>query len=391
MLTHSHYEEDPRVRREAESLVERGRPVDVFALRREGEPADEVLDGVRVRRLGVERHQGAGIGTYLREYLSFVARAGWSLTRAHRGRRYALVQVHTLPDFLAFGGLPVRLAGVPILLDLHEAMPEFFRMRFPGSASPVAHRLLLIQERASIGLASAVITVNQALADRLVGLGVPRSKVSVILNSPSLRRFDPSAQPERAFMADGILRLVYAGALTPVYELDVVLQALVDLRARRPELRVELEIYGRGDAEAGLRGLVADLSLGDVTRFHGRIPIADVPAAIAAADVGLAPTKSNRFTEMSLSTKLFEYGAMNRPIVASALPLIERTFPTGGVATYRPGDPADLGATLLRLVDDPAGREAGIALARARIGELAWDREADRLMDLVDRLAGDRS
>ena len=108
-----------------------------------------------------------------------------------------MVQVHTLPDFLAFGGLPVRLTGVPILLDLHEAMPEFFRMRFPGSASPVAHRLLLIQERASIGLASAVITVNQALADRSIGLGVPSSKVSVILNSPSLRRFDPSAQPER--------------------------------------------------------------------------------------------------------------------------------------------------------------------------------------------------
>ncbi|HZL33456.1 MAG TPA: glycosyltransferase, partial [Verrucomicrobiae bacterium] len=223
MLTHSHYEEDPRVRREAESLVERGRAVDVYALRREGEPALEVLDGVRVRRLGVERHQGAGIGTYLREYLSFLARAGWSVTRAHRQRRYAVVQVHTLPDFLAFGGLPVRLTGVPILLDLHEAMPEFFRMRFPGSASPLAHRLLLVQERASIGLASAVITVNQALADRLVGLGVPSSKVSVILNSPSLRRFDPSAQPERQFMADGVLRLVYTGALTPVYELDVVI------------------------------------------------------------------------------------------------------------------------------------------------------------------------
>ena len=77
-----------------------------------------------------------------------------------------------------------------------------------GSASPVANRLLLIQERASIGLASAVITVNQALADRLIGLGVSPSKVSVILNSPSLRRFDPAALPARAFMADGVLRLV---------------------------------------------------------------------------------------------------------------------------------------------------------------------------------------
>ncbi len=390
MITHSHYEEDPRVRREAESLVERGRAVDVYALRRAGEPADEVLDGVRVRRLGVERHQGAGIATYLREYLSFLVRAGWAVSRAQRGRHYAVVQVHSLPDFLVFAGLPLRLTGVPLLLDLHEAMPEFFKMRFPGAANGLAHRLLLVQERASIGLASAVITVNDALADRLVALGVPRDKVSVILNSPALRHFDPAAQPERPFMADGVLRLVYAGALTPVYELDVVLDALALVRARRPELGFELNIYGRGDAETALRDQVERLGLAGFVRFHGRIPIAAVPAVIAAADIGLAPTRLNRFTEMSLSTKVFEYGAMDRPIVASSLPLVERLFPDGAVATYRPGEPADLADVLLGLVDAPARRAAAVALARARIEELSWDREADRLMELVDRLAGDR-
>lgn len=390
MIVHSHYEEDPRVRREAESLVERGRDVDVFGLRRAGEPAEETIDGVHLRRLGVERHQGAGIGTYLREYLSFLARAGWAVTRAHRRRHYAVVQVHSLPDFLVFSGLALRLAGVPLLLDLHEAMPEFFRMRFPGSGG-AAHRLLLVQERLSIGLASAVITVNQALADRLVELGVPAGKVSVLLNSPSLRRFDPAAQPARAFMADGILRLVYAGALTPIYELDVVIRSLARIHALRPGLPVELEIFGRGDGDTALHDLVAELGLGPAVRFHGRIPIAEVPAAIAAADIGVAPTARNRFTEMSLSTKLFEYGAMDRPIVASALPLVERLFPAGSVATYQPGDPDDLASVILRLVDDPIGRQQAVGLARARIGELAWDHEADRLMALVDRLAGDQA
>ena len=367
MIAHTHYEEDPRVRREAESLVERGRPVDVYALRRDGQAATELLDGVRVIRLGVERHQGAGIRTYLREYLSFLTRAGWAVTRAQPHRRYAVVQVHSLPDFLVFGGLPVRLTGVPLVLDLHEAMPEFFSMRFPGAASPAAHRLLLVQERISIGLASAVITVNEALADRLVDLGVPRAKVTVILNSPALRHFDPSAQRDRAFMADGVLRLVYAGALTPTYELDVVLDALAVLRARRPDLRFALELYGRGDAEAGLRTRVEELGLAEDVRFHGRIPIAEVPAAIAAADIGLAPTRRNPFTEMSLSTKVFEYGALNRPIVASDLPLVERTFGAGSVATYRSGQPENLAEVLLEQVDDPAGRSSRVALVQARI------------------------
>ena len=172
MLTHSYYEEDPRVRREAECLAAAGFPVDVFALRQPGAGRQASIDGVAVHRLDVQRHQGAGLGVYLREYLAFFARAALALTRAHRRRRYGLVQVHTLPDFLVGAALPLRLAGVPVLLDLHEAMPEFFRSRFPGASNPIVHRILLLQERESIALATHVQTVNDALAGRLVGLGV---------------------------------------------------------------------------------------------------------------------------------------------------------------------------------------------------------------------------
>ena len=350
---------------------------------------------MRVIRLGVERHQGAGIATYLREYLSFLGRAGWAVSRSQRRRHYAVVQIHSLPDFLGFAGLPLRLTGVPIVLDLHEAMPEFFAMRFPkaasSAASPAAHRALLVQERLSIGLARAVITVNEALADRLVSLGVARDKITVILNSPARRHFDPARQPIRPFMADGVLRLVYAGALTPTYELDVVLEALAIVRARRPELEWALELYGRGDAEPALRAQVERLGLVDAVQFGGRIPIAEVPAVIAAADVGLAPTRRNAFTEMSLSTKVFEYGALDRPIVASRLPLVTRTFGADAVATYEPGQPGDLADVLLEQVDEPQDRARRVNLAAARIAELSWEREADRLMALIDRLAHDRA
>ena len=51
MIVHAYYEEDPRVRREAESLAASGRPVLVLGLRRPELPAEEVLQGVHVRRL----------------------------------------------------------------------------------------------------------------------------------------------------------------------------------------------------------------------------------------------------------------------------------------------------------------------------------------------------
>jgi glycosyltransferase involved in cell wall biosynthesis len=389
MIVHAYYEEDSRVRREAESLVARGRPVEVFALRRDGDSRQAVLAGVTVHRLDVQRHQGAGLGTYLREYLAFLVRSSWAVARAQRRRHFAVVQVHTLPDFLIFAGLPLRLVGVPLLIDLHEAMPEFFRMRFPGASKPLVHGLLVVQEKLSIRLASAAITVNDALAARLVGLGVPADKITVILNAPSLERFDRGAHPQRAFMADGTLRLVYAGALTPTYELDVALRGVAGLAAARPGLSFSLDVYGRGDSEEPLGALAADLGIAERVTFHGRIPIEAVPPAIAAADIGLAPTRRDEFTDFSLSTKIFEYGAMGKPVVASRLPMVERTFPAGSVSTYEPGNADALTHALLAIVDDSVGRVAAIERTLARIQELSWEHEADDLASLMDRLARD--
>ncbi len=391
MLAHSYYEEDPRVRREAEAVRAAGRQVDVFSLRREGDPPDGELNGVRIRRLDVQRHQGAGIGTYLREYAEFMVRAGVALTRAHGRRRYALVQVHTIPDALVFATLPLRALGVPVILDMHEAMPEFFRMRFPGAARPAVHHALVLQERASIAVANAAITVNDALARRLVAMGVPERKVHVVLNAPVLARFDASAHPHRPFMADGTLRLVYAGALSMVYELDVALEAVARLRIGRPDLRVTLDLYGRDFTEVPLRDRAAALGLADVVRFHGRVPLEAVPAALAASDVGLAPTRRTEFTDFSLSTKIFEYAAMGKPVVASRLPMVEATFPPGTVTTYPAGDAGALAAAIAGIVDDPAARESATARTSGVVDGLAWERLAGPYLALVESLARDRS
>lgn len=388
MLTHSYYEEDPRVRREAEAVAASGRPVTVFALRRPGDPPTGFLDGVDIRRLDVQRHQGAGLVTYVGEYLSFFWRAGWALLRAHRRDRYALVQVHTLPDFLVLAALPLRLAGVPVLLDLHEAMPAFFRSRFPRAGNPVVHGLLALQEGLSIRAATEVMTVNQALGDRLVRIGARAERVHVVPNSPALARFDPASHAPRAFREDGCLRIAYAGALTPTYELDVALRAVAAFAARRPDVPVAVDLYGRGDSADRLRALAAELGIADRVTFHGRIPIEAVPTAIAAADAGLAPTRRDAFTDVSLSTKIYEYAAMRRPVVASRLPLVEQAFPPGALFVYEAGDPASLSTALERLVDDPAARDAAVEAAAATVRASSWEVARTGYLALVERLAG---
>jgi len=387
MIVHAYYEEDPRVRRQAESLVAAGRPVLVLSLRRPELPAEDVLEGVHVRRLDEQRHQGAGLGTYLREYVSFLVRSSWAAVRLHRRHRFGLVQVHSLPDFLVFAALPLRLVGVSVLLDLHEAMPEFFVTRFPRAANPISHRLLLIQERLSIAFATHVLTVNEAFGDRLRGLGLRDDKLSIVINSPALGRFAEAAHAQRAFREDGMLKLVYTGALTPTYELDVAIRAIARIATERPDLDVRLDLYGRGDSEEELRALAAELGVRGRVTFHGRIPIDDVPAAVAAADIGIAPTRLDPFTAMTISGKIYEYGAMGKAVVASRLPLVERTFPDGTVARYEPGDAEGLAAAIVALADDPIRRAEAVDSTQDVVRDTAWEREAERYVALVDRLA----
>ena len=387
MIVHSYYEEDPRVRREAESLVAAGRPVDVFALRRPDDEPEAMVEGVKVHHLDVQRHQGAPLPVYLAEYVAFLVRALFAVARAHRRRRYGLVQVHSLPDFLVFAALPLRAAGVPVVLDLHETMPDMFRSRFPGAANPVTNALLLAEERVSIAAATHVITVHEARRRRLEALGIPAERMSVVINSPSLARFDADRHPTRSFAEDGATTLIYTGALTPIYELDVTVDAVAILAATRPDLRIRLELYGRGDSEQALRERAARHGIADRITFHGRIPLDEVPAAVARADIGLAPTRLDEFTEATISTKIFEYGAMRKAVVASRLPLVEETFPDGSVRTYDPGDPASMARAIAAFADDHAARERAVAATLARVRDLAWEREAERYVALVDRLA----
>lgn len=391
MVVHAYYEEDPRVRRQAEALVGAGWEVDVFGLRREGEAPTGTVAGVNVHRLPVGRHQGAGPIMYVAEYGAFLVRAMFATTRAHSRRHYGLIQVHSMPDYLVFAAAPLKLSGVPVLLDLHEVMVEFFKTRFPGAANGLTNSLLRLQERMSIAFADHVLTVCDPFADRLLRNGLKPERLTVVMNSPDLRLFDPSLQPRRAFMADGTLRIIYTGALTPTYELDVLLRAIAEIRRDRPSLPITAAFYGRGDSKESLEALAGSLGIFDLLTMPGRIPIDQVSAAVAAADVGIAPTRLDPFTEMTLSGKVMEYAAMDKPVVASRLPSVAGYFAPDTLAFYDPGDARSMADAILRLVDDPKETAARVASTGKRIEELSWARQFAAYRGVVERLQARRS
>ena len=114
-----------------------------------------------------------------------------------------------------------------------------------GFTTPRADRAheYLYRRLNNCGLATVRVAANQ-----FHGLRSHRNQAdyafSVIINSPSLARFDADRHPSRAFAGDGRLTLVYAGALTPIYELNVAVDALAHLARNRPDLDIRLELYG---------------------------------------------------------------------------------------------------------------------------------------------------
>ncbi len=136
MVTHSFYESDNRVIRYAESLAPRSDHVDVVALRRAPDLArEETIGGVSVFRIQDRfgKDQNFKSGSYLWPLLRFLAASSWGLTRRHWRRRYDLVHVHNIPDFLVFAAWSPKLTGAKMILDIHDIVPELFASKFGAS------------------------------------------------------------------------------------------------------------------------------------------------------------------------------------------------------------------------------------------------------------------
>jgi len=383
IVVHATYPADPRVRRQAEALTRSGHQVDILCLRGAGQPAAEQGGGLRIIRLPVDRAFTGFVG-HMAEYLAFAGMAAVRLAREHRRRRYQLVQVATVPDFLVFAAAPLKLSGIPLLLDLHEDMPEFFRDRF---AAPALRPLLPLVggvARASAAVADELITVHEPLRQLAIGRGVPPGKISVVMNSADPRLFDPSRHPRRPFMEDGELRLIHHSNLQRIYGLEVLIDAVVRIG---PSLPLRVDIYGDGPYRPQLEAAVARTGTADRVQLNGPVPIEELPRLIAGADVGVLPTLDEPYLHLSLSTKLLEYATMGITIIGSDLATVRAHFTPEAIRYVPGGDPDALATAIREVAADPVAAARFGAEAHRQAAEYGWEAQAARYLEIVERLA----
>lgn len=382
LLQNSRYPRDPRVRREATTLVEAGFQVTVISPAVRGHSWHEIIDGVQAYRYPAPRG-GQGLLGYVWEYgycmtASFLL-SFWIFVR----HGFDVVHAHNPPDLFVFIAVFYKLAGKKFVFDQHDLAPEMYHARFSGGGNRIVHRLLVLFEKLSCRLADHVIATNESYRAMEMDRGtVPEHRISVVRNGPDLtrvRRLSPDAElRERAATI-----IAYVGSIGVQDGMDYLLRALRKLIDDLGREDFYVVVIGGGDALQASKTLASELGLNEHVWFTGIIPFNDerLMHYLSTADIFVEPSPSNAYTERSTAIKVMEYMALARPIVA--FDLREHRFTAQGAALYaRPNDELDFSLNISQLMDDSELRREMGACGRERIvAQLAWHHQAQHLLD----------
>lgn len=385
MMSYSFYENDGRVMRYAEALVNSGASVDVIALRREGLPETEFINGVRVLRVQRRSKDEKGKATYLFRMIRFFIRSALEVMRQHYLRAYDLIHVHSVPDFEVFATLIPRLLGAKVILDIHDMVPEFYAAKFGiKESSPVIWCLKVI-ERASARYADHVIAANDLWAQKLISRSVPSDRCTTFINYPDLSIFNRGL---RVRELDGTFRVIYPGSLNWHQGIDIAIRACAKVLPYAPRLR--FDVYGEGPMAVTLGDMVRQQGVSDTIRLHPPLPIREIAAVMANADLGVVPKRNDSFGGDAFSTKILEFMALGVPVVAARTRIDQHYFDESLLRFFRAGDEDDLARVIREAVDDPQGNSRRVNNALKFVEDNCWDRRKFDYLKLVRALVGTR-
>jgi glycosyltransferase involved in cell wall biosynthesis len=386
MVTFSLYPYDPRPRRALDALVGEGATVDLICLGNDGAPKREKLDSINVLRLPI-RHDRSGRFAYAYRYAAFILTSAIIFAFRALGHRYDLVYVHNMPDILVLSALIPKALGAKVVLDLHDPMPELMMTIFKVPENSKSVQLLKRFEKWSIARANLVVTVNLACKHIFSARSCGPEKIAVVMNAPDSKIF-PFRTPQehsRGEAAGKPFVIMYHGSLVERNGLDLAVEALAQARERIPA--AELRVYGPSTPflervlqtarEKGLEGVV---------RFLGRRRLEELVKDIEACDVGVIPNQRNPFTDINTPTRIFEYLAIGKPVIAPSTMGIKDYFNDESLLFFEPGDAADLARKMEYAyahryeLSQIASHGQEIYLAHT------WDRERETLLSRVSEI-----
>jgi glycosyltransferase involved in cell wall biosynthesis len=387
MVTFSSYPFDPRPRRSIDALIAEGATVDLICLGSGNEQKGQTPNGVKVFRVPL-KHPRRGKFEYAFRYGVFILISSFTFAVRSLGRRYDLVYVHNMPDILVASALIPKMLGAKVVLDLHDPMPELMMTIFRTQEDNRSVRLMKSLEKWSIARADLAVTVNVACKRIFSSRSCPAEKIAVVMNAPDGQIF-PCREPKLGSLStqDGDRRFVimYHGSIVERNGLDVALDALAQIQKSIPG--AELRIFGSQTAFLDhVMEKARSMGLQDAVQYMGPRGLEDLVMEIDNCDLGIIPNHRNAFTDINTPTRVFEYLARGKPVIAPSTQGILDYFNKDSLIFFEPGNAAELAQQIEFAFSHPREVLETVRRGQEIFSEHTWDREKETLVSRVSSL-----
>lgn len=349
-------------------VADRGHDVTVLTCRFPGQPAEEIVDGIKIHRIGLSRDpKSGGARKVVLPIFSYILRT------AKQAVKLAPDLIHCNTYFPVYpGGMAAHSMGVPLVTTFHDIYglkgwiesQRSFTWGFLGHlattfATKIPHK--------------RVIAVSPQCKQKLVDLGIKEKNITIIPNGVDLKLFDSISAGK---VHDQIL---YVGRLVDFKHVDWLIEAFAQVLKKLPDAK--LKIVGGGPERERLESLVKKLELDARVTFTGLTPTYE------------AVIRYYKESEVFVLPSTVEGEAIVlKEAMAAKLPLIAMNIPGSGVLSLvkdgengfllEPGRPRLIAERVIQLLQDKKLGERMAVAGRKFVEKFDWDVIADRTLQV---------
>ena len=279
------------------------------------------------------------------------------------------------------GGLIAKKAGIPFVLEANasEVWAKLHWSRL------LMKNLAIRCESTALRMADRVAVISTGVREQLVPYKLPEAKILLNPNGVDPMEFDPTIDGARVrsrYTAGTDIVVGFIGTFTKWHGVEILFQAAEIVLQRTKE--IVFLLIGDGELRSTLQERAELRGLAQRMNFTGLIPHSEASGYLAACDILVSPHLGFEGTEKFFGspTKLFEYMAMGKAIVASNLEQIGEIIEDGKTGLHcRPGDPDDLVEKILMLATDKNLRENLGTNARAEVEKnYTWAKNVEKII-----------
>jgi len=329
----------------------------------------------------------------------------WAETRADTDFVYQRLS----PGNIA-GVLRSRRRKVPLVVEYNGS--EIWLSRNWGT-SFVFEKVARLLENVTLKHAHLIVVVSEALKRELILRGIRTERILFQPNGVDIERFDPALftdrdmglQRQRLNISKDAFVVTFVGTFGLWHGVDVLARALREFYDTDPEWmekhRLHILFVGDGVQRTKVEKILDQPGLERFYTLGHLISPDKIPGVLAASNAFITPTIGNADgTEFFGSpTKLFEYLAMARPVIASDLGQLRDILHASPMVTdlagdeqllsehatglrVRPGNPADTVTAIRFLAEHPGWCDRAASNARALVkNKYTWNHHVGNMLE----------